>query len=84
MSKATTEKVYGRGPLRDSAGAAEFLTELGIRTSRRTLEEDRASGRNRFPYYRIGSGPKARVFYADRDLLEVIESGRVEPASAQG
>lgn len=80
----TAVRVYDRGPLYDGTEAVQFLSELGVKISRRTLEEDRVSGRSRFPYYKLGPGPKARVYYSQRDLLEVIESGRVEPQQVQG
>jgi hypothetical protein len=73
----------GRGAFRDEKAAAEFLTQLGIPTSIRTLQARRA--RAEAPaYHKVGGRRRSRVYYAEQDLIAFVESGRVEPASAQG
>jgi len=61
-------------PLVDTEGAAEKLTELGVKRTPATLRKLRCIGGG--PPYRIFSG---RPYYTEGDLVAWIEGGLSEP-----
>lgn len=57
----------------NTAGAASYLAQIGISLSPRTLEAMRTKGAG--PIFRkLGRGKRARVIYAEADLLAWLDA----------